>query len=121
MKLIGLLLLSAFSTSVFAASGDVYCKDRYTNKPVKLDPKNSGSCISELYMGEVCFTGNRGAVIDLINSPEVDEAFSGTDGESVRSVKYHGRNEISYWQIDEANELSQKIIIERCTAEFFKY
>lgn len=117
MKAFILLSLLIFSAGVFAKA-DVYCKDN--GRVINILSEDYFDCQGYLLMGAVCFTGNRGEAIKILNSQEVRNMFDGTDGEFIENAHYMGRDEISYTVQDLANEWSDKVSIKRCSASFFR-
>lgn len=114
----GLILLSvifAFNVQAqaFEAKSGVYCRDN-DRKYVNVLSGDWDTCQSELYQGDVCFTGNRGEVIKILNSDKVRQKYDGTDGEYIKNARYWGRDSIQFDSVDEANEWSDKRVIERC-------
>jgi len=72
-------------------------------------------CQGPLLWGDgVCFTGSRSQAIRVLNSAELNQIFDGTDGEYIGNAHFNGRNAISYTSFDDANELTSKIVINRC-------
>lgn len=106
------LLVLSFLMSV-SAHASVYCINEENKKLDVL--KSELECQGPLLMGEgVCFTGSRSKAIEILNSEELREIFDGTDGEFIGATHFNGRDAISYTSFDQANEVSSKVVINRC-------
>lgn len=111
MKLIAVLSLLV-SVSAFASGGAVFCQQG--RQLVNVESGDWDTCNSELYTGRVCFAGDRKAAIKILNSKNLREKFSGTDGEYIKGARAQGRDSISYVSVDEPNEYSETLVINRC-------
>ncbi|WII73720.1 hypothetical protein QJS83_07505 [Bdellovibrio sp. 22V] len=98
----------------FQAHAAVYCKE---NGKIYDAASEDGhfECAGALMMGSACFTGPRSAVLELFN----DDVFN-WDEEWLEEAYYHGPDAISYVFRDGPNEISEKVVINRCSTQFFK-
>lgn len=103
------------SSSVFAAKGAVYCKvgGQAVNAVVE---DESSPCAADLWHGDACYTGDRQAVIDLINDGKIVLS----DEEWISDAHFKGRSEIAYKVNDGPNEEVWSETLVRCPADFFK-
>ncbi len=113
-----LLLSLVLSTSAAFAKGQVFCKE--SGKVINVLSQDGFDCQGALYTGDVCFTGQIKEAADVLNSTEVRDLFDGTDGEYIKGARAKDANTISYTAVDEANEVSSRVTIKRCTGSFFR-
>lgn len=121
MRFLFLFALTIFSVAATQSASATTAKGRVLCKVdgVILDAASEEGhfdCMQDVLFGGACFTGSRQAVIDLINSREE----FGSDEEWIEGAHFHGKNAISYIFRDGPNEQSEKVVMNRCTAEFFK-
>jgi hypothetical protein len=114
MKLLIQLLTLTLSATAFGASSTIYCK---VNGKITNAYSEDGryDCAGALMEGTACYTGARKAIISDINS----NAFN-WDEEWLEGANFNGPSAISYYFVDGPNELRDKIVMDRCTDDFFK-
>lgn len=115
------VILGLSTVSAFASEAVVYCRN-VDGPPIDVTSDQGYECVREL-LGEdtenACFTGKRGAAIEILNSLATTGVFDGTDGEYIKAANFKGRDAISYTSVDEANGWSRKSTLSRCEASFF--
>ena len=105
------------SVSSFASAfpGAVWCKvDGKAQNAIVQD--ESTPCAGALMMGDACYTGSRGYVIDLINNSEIVLS----DEEWIENAHFKGQSEVAYTFVDGPNEESSKVSMDRCPGNFFR-
>lgn len=118
MKTLLVTLFVLVSSNVFAAKSAVYCKENGKVKHILSGEWDT--CNYQLIVADVCFTGQRSEVIELLNSEDVLVKFVGSDGEYIDNAKYNGKDAITYKVHDDANGWVTSYTINRCSPDFFK-
>lgn len=118
MKILSfLILLSAWSA--YGVEGSLECQVNGRSFKVSLNSEWDEhedfvkNCSADLYHGDVCFRGNRSAVIELIKLFEANDIWGGEEWPT--DAHYHGRDAISYQIEDGPNQkISENRLIYRC-------
>lgn len=112
-KILSLFLVCAsLSVSAFEEPA-VFCDPDQSGQLVNILSGDWDTCTYELMFGEVCYQGSQKEVIKILNSKEVREKFSGTDGEYIKRATVYNDG-IRYLSVDEKNEVRNFRFIQKC-------